>query len=75
MSPNSQGANMPAPIQVGLPPVVGMVGIGLLLRNIPGGILRVSSDAAWCAPSLHWCTMPDCISVCCSLCLVGDMPW
>ncbi|DBA85759.1 TPA: hypothetical protein ACH3X1_005319 [Trebouxia sp. C0004] len=26
--------------KVGLPPVVGMVGIGLLLRNIPGGVLR-----------------------------------
>ncbi|KAL0039470.1 hypothetical protein WJX79_009541 [Trebouxia sp. C0005] len=26
--------------KIGLPPVVGMVGIGLLLRNIPGGVLR-----------------------------------
>ncbi len=54
MSPKSQGVNMPAPMQVGLPPVVGMVGIGLLLRNIPGGVLRVSSHAAWCALRLHY---------------------
>jgi len=57
MSPKSQGVNMPAYMQVGLPPVVGMVGVGLLLRNVPGGVLRVSSHAAWCALSLH-CTMP-----------------
>jgi len=57
MSPKSQGVNMPAYMQVGLPPVVGMVGVGLLLRNVPGGVLRVSSHAAWCAVSLH-CTMP-----------------
>ena len=54
MSPKSQGVNMPAPIQVGLPPVAGMIGIGLLLRNIPGEVLRVSSHAAGCALRLHY---------------------
>lgn len=32
-------------VQAGLPPTVGMVGVGLLLRNLPGGILKVSKGS------------------------------
>ena len=37
--------------QVGLPPMVGMVGVGLLLRNVPGGVLAVSHDKSLTASS------------------------
>ena len=31
--------------QAGLPPPVGMVGVGLLLRNVPGAVLEVQHAA------------------------------